>query len=117
MAVLTRKAILEAQDLKRQVVQVAEWGGEVIVTELSAARRLEMEKSLPEEDSRIWPVLVAFCCVDEQGKPIFSLEDVQILEEKNAKTLIRVGRVALRLNRIGTKESDELEENFTSNQG
>ena len=32
MAILTREAILGADDLKRQTITVKEWGGEVIVT-------------------------------------------------------------------------------------
>ena len=49
MAILTREAILGAQDLKRQTVAVKEWGGEVILTELTADRRLEFEKLLPKD--------------------------------------------------------------------
>ena len=64
MAILTREAILGAQDLKRQTVAVKEWGGEMILTELTADRRLEFEKLLPEdgEEEAIWLLLVAFCC-------------------------------------------------------
>jgi hypothetical protein len=119
MAILTREAILGAQDLKRQTVTVKEWGGEVILTELTADRRLEFEKMLPAdgEDEKIWQLLVTFCAVDEAGDPLFSLEDVQALGKKNGKVVARVGRVALKMNRMGAAQERELEENFTESQG
>lgn len=119
MAILTREAILGAQDLKRQKIKVPEWDGEIILMELSAARRIEMENLLPkdEDNGKIWPLLVAFCCVDEEGKPVFTLEDVAALEEKNAKVLAKIGRVALRMNRLGIREEAEMAENFTGSQG
>ena len=119
MAILTREAILGAQDLKRQTVTVKEWGGEVIVTEMSAARRLEFEKRLPADgdDNLVWPLLVLFCAVDEAGQPLFSPDDMEALKEKNGKLILRVGRVALKLNRIGGAQESELQENFSESQG
>ena len=117
MAILTRETILGAQDLQRKTINVPEWGGEVIVTELSAARRLELEKDLPEESGKVWGVLVVFCCVDEQGEPIFTLSDLPELEQKNGKILMRLGKAAMKLNRVGAGEVEALEENFTGSQG
>jgi hypothetical protein len=119
MAILTRDAILGAQDLKRQTVTVKEWGGEVIVTEMTAARRLEFERQLPEEasDGQVWPLLVLFCAVDEAGEPLFTAEDMQALSKKNGKVVTRVGRVALKLNRMGAAQEQDLAENFTESQG
>jgi hypothetical protein len=119
MAILTREAILGAQDLKRQTVAVKEWGGEIILTELTADRRLEFEKLLPKDgdEARIWQLLVAFCAVDEAGAALVSLEDVRALGQKNGKVLARVGRVALRMNKVGGTQERELEENFPESQG
>ena len=119
MAILTREAILGAQDLKRQTVTVKEWGGEVIVTEMSAARRLEFEKRLPADgnDGMVWPLLVLFCAVDEGGHPLFSPDDVEALQAKNGKVIQRIGKVALKLNRIGGAQEQDLSENFPESQG
>jgi len=116
---LTREAILGAQDLKRQTIKVPEWGGEVIVTEMSAARRVELEKRLPDNasDGEVWPLLVLFCAVDEAGGPLFTPEDMEALKAKNGRIIARLGRVALKMNRMGTGQERELEENFPEGQG
>ena len=117
MAILTREAILEAQDLKRETISVKRWGGEVIVTEMTAARRLEFERLFTEVENRMRVLLVAFAVVDEAGKPLFSVKDVEALGEKNFRAVYRVSQVALRLNRVGEAEELELQENFPGSQG
>ncbi len=117
MAILTREAILEAQDLKRKTINVPEWGGEVIVTEMTVARRLEFEKRLTDDEDLMRQLLVAFCAVDEAGELLFTLEDVQALGKKNFKAIHKVSEVALRLNRVGAVQERELQENFTESQG
>ena len=86
---------------------------------MSAARRLEFEKRLPADgdDNLVWPLLVLFCAVDEAGQPLFSPDDMEALKEKNGKLIARVGRVALKMNKIGGAQESDLQENFPDSQG
>ena len=79
MAILTRKAILEAQDLARQTINVPKWGGEVIIQEMTAAQRLEFERLIMDDENSVRLLLVAFCAVDEAGELLFTPEDVRKL--------------------------------------
>jgi hypothetical protein len=42
---------------------------------------------------------------------------MQALLKKNGKVVTRVGRVALKLNRMGAAQEQDLAENFTESQG
>lgn len=117
MAVLTREAVLGALDLKRETVSVPEWGGDVIVQEMTAARRLEFERLITEDEKQLRELLVAFCAVDEAGELLFTPLDVQKLSGKSFRAIKRVSDVALRLNRVGAAQEAELRENFTESQG
>jgi hypothetical protein len=104
---LNREAILAAQDLPREEVQVPEWGGSVWISAMSGAARDEWEDSLqapPGEKvnlSNIRARLVCFTAVDEAGKRLFSLKDAEALGAKSGKALARCAKVAQRLSGIG----------------
>lgn len=98
--------------MKRKTVNVPEWGGKVLVQELSAeALEALAGKDLPVMAYRAH--LVALCVVDEGGAPLFSVEDVEGLLGGSGKALTRVSSVAMRMNRITERELEEAEENFT----
>lgn len=107
---LTRDAILSADDLKREVVQVPEWGGEIIISTMTGAARDAFEQSIvgggKPDVSNIRARLVAACAVNEQGERIFSDADAELLGRKSAAALQRCAAVAQRLNAMTT---DELE--------
>src|SRR5690606_40748699 len=102
MALLSRDAILQAQDLPTERVEIPEWNGEVIVRGLTAAERDQFEQSIVEtrgKDTRvnlrnIRAKLVALCVVDEEGKRLFKDEDAELLGRKSAVALNRIFEVA-----------------------
>lgn len=106
MAILTREDILKVQDLKCKTINVPEWGGEVIVKEMSAARRLEFERLLTENEDQVRILLVAICVVNEAGEPLFTVEDVQSLGKKNFQTVRKVSNVAIRLNEVKAEQEN-----------
>lgn len=117
MPVLSKDQILAAEDLHTEVVPVPEWGGDVIVSEMSAA---DSERWLMEAyDEEGKPVrrenptikLAARCIVDESGARVFSEEDVSALAEKSSKAIGRVFRAAVRLNGLNAVSEDEEDEN------
>jgi len=100
---LTKEAILSANDLKRETVNVPEWGGDVLIQEMSGAQRDAYEAHITDtgEDMRKRTVrarYVAFSIIGEDGEPMFSVDDVEALAKKNAKALDRVFAAAAELN-------------------
>lgn len=106
---LTREAILSVSDLVTEVVPVPEWGGSVIVTTMTGAMRDAWERTIitPEGKPAIENVrakLVVSAVIGEDGKPLFTVADVEALGAKSAAALDRVARVAQRLNRLTEAE-------------
>ena len=102
---LSRDAILKAQDLPTQDVAVPEWGGAVRVRALTGAERDAFEASITTGKGKNLSVvmenvrakLVAMTVVDGEGKRVFSDEDARELGRKSAAALDRVFKAHLRL--------------------
>ena len=103
-----REAILAAQDLKSETVEVPEWGVTVTVQMLTGTKRNALQRSMLGEDgkpdfSRYRLRLVAACMVDESGQPVFGLDEVEQLGSKSDAAIDRVYQVAERLNAADSK--------------
>ena len=122
MALLTRDAILQVQDLPTERVHVPEWGGDVLVRALTGAERDRFEQSIVEQRGNstrmnlqnIRAKLVALTVVDEQGNRIFKDEDVKWLGNKSAAALDRIFEVAQRLSGLRDEDVEELAKNSES---
>ena len=116
MALLSREAILQAQDLPTEDVEVPEWGGTCRVRALTGAERDAFEQSIVETRGKntrlnlrnIRAKLVALCCVDENGNRLFKDEDAELLGRKSAAALNRVFEVAQRLSGLRPEDVEEL---------
>lgn len=112
---LRRDAILAAARLERETVHVPEWGGDVLVQELTAAARDDFERALVGADGRLGPNirarLVALSVVDEDGNRLFSDADVAELAKQPAKAMDRVFSVAQRLSGLRPEDLEEAAKN------
>ncbi len=109
MNILSKDAILAADDLPRETVSVPEWGGEVLVRTMSGTDRDAFEASLLEKDGRMENVrarLVALTLCYPQGDRLFDDGEIAALGRKSARALDRVFSVAQRLNGIGVEQVD-----------
>ena len=112
---VTREEILAAA-LATEVVPVPEWGGEVVVRELTGAQRDAYEESCftgrgrdrRENFRNLRARLVALAVVDEAGAPLFSETDVEALGNAGAAALDRVFTVAQRLSGLSAKDVEDL---------
>lgn len=119
MKLLTRDEILQAPDLPVEEVEVPEWGGVVRVRALSGAERDALEASIVEQQGSNVRInlhnmrarLVAMSVVDENGKRIFSDEDIEALGRKNAQALDRIATVAMRLSGLRPQDLQEAVKN------
>jgi hypothetical protein len=121
---LTRDAILAAATLRTEEVDVAEWGGVVLVRELRGRERDEWEASLAVQRGRAMvpdvanmrAKLVARCIVNGDLEPVFSQQDVAALGELSAAALDRVFEVASRLSGLSEADLEEMTGNFGTGQ-
>jgi hypothetical protein len=104
MATLTKIDILKPRPLKTEIVPVPEWGGEVIVQEMTAAQRDEFEtfalmkrEAKDESPKGIRVSIIINTVVDENGKPLFTDLDAPDLAKKPGTIIDRIASVGLRL--------------------
>jgi hypothetical protein len=116
---LSADEILNADDLKREAVDVPEWGGTVLVQGMDGTSRdlfeaqmlnskgdgFDKDKGMEMYRAR----LAAYCLVDENGKRIFQgTAVIKRLGTKSAQALTRVVDVATRLSGITDDDVEEL---------
>ena len=119
-AVATRDMILAIDDLKNEDVEVPEWGVTVRVREMTGAERGKFEKAISkvstapdgstnvEMDAQNMRVqLCAMTIIDEEGKRLFSDNELGLLGAKSAKAIQRVFDVAARLSGISDESVEE----------
>lgn len=104
---LTKEQILSASDLKRETVPVPEWGGEVIVSEMTAESQDAFELGLFEGEGESRKIrqanmrarMLSFCLIDDDGELLFTDAEIKALGKKSGKALARLFDVAQRLNK------------------
>ncbi len=125
MKVLSREEVLNIQDLKTEEVLVPEWGEGVgvIVRSLTGKERDEYEAKHVTAKGKDTTInmrnarahLIALSCVDEGGKQLFSIQDVNALGGKNAAALDRIFSVAMKLAGISEEDMKEITEGLKEN--
>lgn len=120
MKILTREQILQADDIRKEEVNVPEWdGGTVIVKTMTGTERDQLEASIISEPGQrdmrnLRAKIVALSVVDEEGKRLFSFEDTVALGGKSARALDRVFAVAQRLSGFTPKDVEDLTKNLSA---
>lgn len=114
---LSRKEILEGKiDLKRETINVPEWGGDVIVSEMDGTTRdhFETTTAIRDEKGRVANArakLVSYCVVNEDGERIFSDEDIPAIGKLPSGLLTRIAKTAMRLNGLSSADVIEATKN------
>jgi hypothetical protein len=111
MTLLSRDAILKAQDVSTVEVSIPEWGGSIRVRSMTVSERNEFGRrvSSAEEKTSIGAWLVTLLSVDDKGGRLFKPEDVEALEQRNAKAVDAVVNAILEVNKVGEKEVEAAE--------
>jgi len=116
---LDRDAILNADDLKHEDVEVPEWGGEVRVQELPGVEREAYEaevadlreSSTHDKFCNLRARLLVRSVIDEKGERVFTNADIAMLGQKSASVLDRLFDIAQELSGLGATMAAELEKN------
>ena len=119
MSLLSKTAILAAQDLQTEDVEVPEWGGAIRVRSFTGRERDAFEASMVRGDGKDRKVdltnmrarLVGLTVIDETGQRIFTDDEVDLLGAKSGAALDRVFAVAQKLNGLSGADVDELSKN------
>jgi len=120
MGFLTREQILEADDLKTEIVPVPEWktgeNDSVIVRTMMGTDRDAFDQELLTEEGKsnlenFRAKLCAYTIVDEEGERLFSQEDIIKLGKKSSLALNRVFIVAQKLNGLAPGDVEEMAKN------
>lgn len=124
VVILSKEAILAANDLEKELVEVPEWGGAVYVRALTGTERDAFEASLVNErvvrrgrksettrETNLRNLRARLCALtmcDEEGNRLFGDSEVHELGKKSASALNRVFEVAQRLSGLSEGDVEEL---------
>ena len=113
---LTKEQILSADDLRREQVNVPEWGGSVFVRTLTGTDRDAFEQSIIQNSERmdlanVRARMAVLCVVDEKGERLFADSDAQALGAKSSLALGRIFTVAQKLNGMTDADVEDLAKN------
>lgn len=113
---LNRSDILSKKDLKKEKVNVSEWGGDVFVSEMTGEVKDQWEQEIIRREENLnlknpRAKLVVATVVDEKGEPLFSFKDVDQIGKLSAAALNCVCEVAQRMNGLSDESLEEIEGN------
>ncbi len=115
---LTADEILNADDIKVELVDMPEWGGEVYVRTISGSSRDRFEATVTQNgqkgNSHLHDIRARFCSIvlsDEKGKQLFDAMNIQALSAKSADALQRVMDAGLALNGMDPDGIEKAEKN------
>ena len=96
--------ILAMQDVKSEIVEIPQWEGvKLEVRSMTGLERADMLERYMDNDGNmnirdLYPSMIIACTFDpETGEPVFSGEQADALNAKNAAALEKVAQVAMRL--------------------
>jgi hypothetical protein len=109
---LNRESILSADDLARERVDLPEWGGFVHVRTLTAGERDRFEGwTQGDRFDRFRAKLAVLAVCDEEGRRVFTDDDIEPLAAKSTKPLDRIAEAAFRLNRFTPEDLEAIRGN------
>ena len=117
---LTKKDILKADDIQKEMVNVPEWGGDIYLRTMSGLERDAFEQSIVKDKvTNLRNIRARFCALvicDEDGKRLFTDADVVELGRKSSLVLSRIFDVGQSLNGFTNADVEELAKNSESGQ-
>lgn len=108
-----RDKIFAAQDIPTEVVNIPEWGVDVLVRGMSAGDRITLMQNAFDQTTQqvnmsiVYPDVVVSCTYDpDSNEPVFTPADKDAILAKSSAAVERLANVGLRLSGIGKEEQD-----------
>lgn len=125
MSFLTAADIFAVDDTEYDEVDCPEWGGKVRLKSIKGTQRDAYEQSVISGSGADRKMnlrnarakLIVLCAVDEDGRTLFSADDVNRLGGKNAAPLDRLFDACRRLAGMSEKDVERITEDFGATQG
>jgi len=107
MKKLSAADIIETSDQQIIEVECPEWGGSVSLRSLTAGEAMTFVDAF-KDNKKDGPVrLLVMTAVNEEGKPLFTLDDLEKLKGKSLKVLMRLQKAAMEMNGLGDQGKTE----------
>jgi len=121
---LTKEQIVGISDIIIDELYIPEWDGTVYVKTMTAAERDKFEESVyvREGTKRVADYIgmrAKLCSIvlcDEKGNRLFTDKEVEILEKKDAKAILRIFEKATLLSALGREAAEEAKKNLSGDQ-
>ena len=112
---LSRESILSTPDVLVEDLEVPEWGGTIIVREMTTTEVENYSMSLAGRDGSMdhrkmggmRAKVVAWCVVGEDGEPIFEEGDIKALQMKSNRVVGRIFDKILELSGLSEEKGEE----------
>ena len=117
MALLSKDAILAVDDLTFEEVEVEEWGGTVRIRCHTGGERDAFEQSLMDAKGKaknmadIRARFIAPVLVDEDGKRLFTNDEVKFLSDRNGKVIGKLFDISQKLSGMTDDDVEEIAKN------
>ena len=113
---LTRDQILKADDLRREEVEVPEWGGTVFVRTMTGAERDSFEEEILKSGMKatmdnVRARLLVRVLVDKDGKRLFQDSEFALLGAKSTAALENLVNTAQMLNGVTQDDLENIKKN------
>lgn len=112
---LSKEQILKANDLKIIELDVPEWGGVVRIQTMTGTARQQFQEALNVPKGKMpkhmMEALLVATLIDDNGGPLFSVDDIAELAKKSSIAIQRVWEAAADLNGLTDKSVKALEKN------
>ena len=115
---LNKDQILKAIDANTIEMEIPEWGGSILLRGMTGKARNEYEfwassqnKSDVADFRGIRERLIISCAVDDNGKPLFTLDEVDELAAKNSEIIDRIHAKCQELCGMSPGSVEEAEKN------
>lgn len=120
---LSKDDFLKADDRTAEEVDLSDlpgYHGSVLVRGMTGEERDRFEAStfqrrgdrVERNFHNLRARLVAWCCVDDDGKPLFDLAEVELIGKKSAAAISRIYDMAAKLSGITESDAAELAQDF-----
>lgn len=129
MGCISKQQFQNSTDRVTKKVPVPEWGGGdkdayVVVRSMTVKERTEYEQywndKYPDREKtggakpntmEVVGRMVVFTAVDDDGKPLFTVDDIPSFDDKNAAVMTRLFTAALEINGVNAEKVQEAKGN------
>jgi hypothetical protein len=113
--ILSKADIIAAPDIKKELVKVPEWGGSVYLRCMDGLERDQFEDFCVNKQGKgiagVMVLLLSMTLADENGQKLFSEKDVELLNKKSGKVIMKLYIKAKSINALTNKDIADLAKN------